>query len=449
MSAALGMLSHAHDNTGDESRDMRRDVPLRARSGHRVRLRFGWSAPPATASTLIARWNGKTGSQNFTGRRLLEGKVRHPMSRHVSRAFGAVAAGFALTASGLAPACATSAARPGLSGRAAQPATICCGVSAVAATSARNAWAVGGGPRTVILHWNGTAWKRVPSPGHASSTFLTSVAVISADDAWAVGYTSGPTGKDALMILHWNGTTWKQVPSPNPSAGTVLDGVTATSADDAWAVGYTGMGPSTCRRCATLILHWNGTTWKRVPSPNPSAGSVLDSVAATSAGNAWAVGYTPSLAGSTLILHWNGKTWRRVPSPNPAAGVLESVAAASARSAWAVGYSHGGTLILHWNGKTWRRVPSPNPAAGVLESVAAASAHSAWAAGNTGGGNTMILHWNGTAWEQVRSPNPTPGHGENLTGVAATSARNAWVVGYAGGGGQALIAHWNGVSWMT
>jgi hypothetical protein len=49
----------------------------------------------------------------------------------------------------------------------------------------------------------------------------------------------------------------------------------------------------------------------------------------------------------------------------------------------------------------------------------------------------------------VHSPNPTPGHGENLTGVAATSARNAWVVGYAAGGGQVLIAHWDGVSWMT
>jgi hypothetical protein len=61
----------------------------------------------------------------------------------------------------------------------------------------------------------------------------------------------------------------------------------------------------------------------------------------------------------------------------------------------------------------------------------------------------LILHWTGTAWEQVHSPDPTPGHGENLTGVTATSARNAWVVGYAGGGRQVLIAHWNGVSRMT
>jgi hypothetical protein len=321
------------------------------------------------------------------------------MSRHITRMFCAVAAGFALTASGLATACAASAARPSLSGRTAQSAIICC-VSAVAATSARNAWAVGGGARTVILHWNGTAWKRVPSPVYAYSTFLSSVAVISAGDAWAVGYTSSPAGRDASLILHWNGTTWKQVPSPNPSAGTVLDGVAATSAGDAWAVGFTGMGPRTCRRCTTLMLHWNGKAWKRVPSPNPPGGT------------------------------------------------LTGVAATSARSAWAVGFSQGGTLILHWTGTAWKRVPSPNPATSILEGIAAASARSAWAVGSTDG-RTLILHWTGTAWERVRSPDPTPDHGENLTGVAATSATNAWVAGYAGGGGQALIAHWNGVSWMT
>jgi hypothetical protein len=375
------------------------------------------------------------------------------MSRHITRMFCAVAAGFALTASGLATACAASAARPSLSGRTVQSTIICCGVSAVAATSARNAWAVGGDPRIVILHWNGTAWTRAPSPNLAGH--LSSVAATSADDAWAAGYTSSPAGRDAALILHWNGTTWKQVPSPNPSAGTVLDSMAAISAGDAWAVGYTGMGTLTCRRCATLILHWNGTTWKRVPSPNPSAGSQLDGVAATSAGNAWAVGYTgmgtlTCRRCTTLILHWTGKAWTRVPSPNPpGGGTITGVAATSARSAWAVGYSQGGTLILRWNGKAWTRVPSPTPTTGILECVAAASAHSAWAAGATISGNALILHWTGTAWEQVRTPNPTPGHGENLTGVAATSARNAWVAGYAGGGGQALIAHWNGVSWTT
>jgi hypothetical protein len=48
------------------------------------------------------------------------------------------------------------------------------------------------------------------------------------------------------------------VASPNPgAAGTFLDGVAATSADNAWAVGYTGTEPN----AKTLILHWNGKTW--------------------------------------------------------------------------------------------------------------------------------------------------------------------------------------------
>ena len=170
----------------------------------------------------------------------------------------------------------------------------------------------------MILHWNGTGWKRVPSPSIAGS--LSSVAAISGGDAWAVGDTSTQPGRGAPLILHWNGKAWKRVPSPNGGAGTVLDGVAATSAGDAWAVGYAGMGPRTCRRCTTLTLHWNGKAWRRVPSPNPSIGSVLYAVTAASAGNAWAVGYTPSLARSTLILHWNGKAWTRVPSPNPTAG---------------------------------------------------------------------------------------------------------------------------------
>ncbi len=77
---------------------------------------------------------------------------------------------------------------------------------------------------------------------------------LSAQNAWAVGSTG--TGK--TVILHWNGTAWTQVPSPSPAPSPELRGVTATSANNAWAVGQTG----TAGRIKTLILHWNGTTWK-------------------------------------------------------------------------------------------------------------------------------------------------------------------------------------------
>src|SRR5215472_15370480 len=128
------------------------------------------------------------------------------------------------------------------------------------------------------------------------------VAATSASDVWAVGL----SGARAL-ILHFNGTAWRRVASPAlGGARAVLADVTAVSPHNVWAVGVAG--------AKTLIEHWNGAAWKRVPSPSPQKGAILTGVSAASAGNAWAVGST---AGKTLTLHWNGATWRRVPSPSP------------------------------------------------------------------------------------------------------------------------------------
>ena len=124
------------------------------------------------------------------------------MSRHVTRMFCVVAAGLAL-----ATACAAGAARPGLSGRTAQSAIICCGVSAVAATSARNAWAVGGGPRTMILRWNGTAWEQVHSPDPTRATARTSLAsrpLLPGTHGWP----ATPPAVGRALIAHWNGVSW-------------------------------------------------------------------------------------------------------------------------------------------------------------------------------------------------------------------------------------------------
>src|ERR1700758_502951 len=48
--------------------------------------------------------------------------------------------------------------------------------------------------------------------------FFNGVAATSASNAWAVGGNNGST-----LIAHWDGTAWKQVPSPNrPDAPNVL-----------------------------------------------------------------------------------------------------------------------------------------------------------------------------------------------------------------------------------
>jgi hypothetical protein len=128
----------------------------------------------------------------------------------------------------------------------------------VAAITPSSAWAVGYAAtgtsfQALIVRWNGSRWTRVPSPSPAGSS-LSAVTATSARNAWAVGSTG--TGK--TLILHWNCTAWTQVPSPSPAPSPELLGVTATSANNAWAVGQTG----TAGRIKTLILHWNGATWK-------------------------------------------------------------------------------------------------------------------------------------------------------------------------------------------
>jgi hypothetical protein len=359
----------------------------------------------------------------------------------------------AATAAAVAPVTAAAAvARTGPAGPASSV-TVSGGLSGVAATSVRNAWAVGstGGGRTLIVHWNGKAWRRVPSPSPAGSS-LRGVAATSARSAWAVGCTNcSASGVYQTLILHWNGSTWSRVPSP---AGQ-LSGVAAVSARDAWAVGRTGTTHS-----RALILRWNGSTWKRLPSP----GGNLAGVAATSARSAWAVGDGTSLSSpKTLILRWNGTSWKRVPSPGAGAHFipfLNGVAAVSARSAWAVGDSTncvcgpGVSLILRWNGTSWKRVPSPTPGGGTtLFGVAAVSARRAWAVGLTGQGTsltkTLILGWNGTAWKKV--PSPAPRASSGLFGVAATSAGRAWAVGSTTNSSRkssrTLILRWNGRAW--
>ena len=64
--------------------------------------------------------------------------------------------------------------------------------------------------------------------------------------------------------------------------------------------------------------------WKVQKSLNPGGccdDNRLAGVAATSATNAWAVGYYLNLVNQTLIEHWNGRGWRVQKSPNPGAPV--------------------------------------------------------------------------------------------------------------------------------
>jgi hypothetical protein len=330
----------------------------------------------------------------------------------------------------------------------------------VAVLSPCNAWAVGDYDpgQTLVVHWDGASWTQVPSPDPGTPSRLFGVHALSASNVWAVGeYFDGSIYK--TLIVHWDGSAWTQVPSPNVNGATqnVLKAVRGSSATNVWAVGYFVNSNNVDQ---TLILRWNGTSWKQVPSPDPSGPAMdqeLTSVASNSAQDAWAVGFYYTGLDKSMILHWNGTSWKQVTSPNPGSQgtFLYGVRATSTGSAWAVGSAFNGTadktLIVHWDGSAWKQVKTPNPGGATqnndLNAVAATSATDAWAAGeyDTGTGTrTFVLHWDGSAWTQVTTPNLGGSSiDDSFTSVGASSASNVWAVGryYNGSVDQTMAIH--------
>ena len=346
---------------------------------------------------------------------------------------------------------------------------------AVGASSASDAWAVGdncapGTCTTLALHWNGSAWSKVATPSPGTDGSLDAVTVVSAIDAWAVGNycTTSACSRADTLILHWNGTAWSKVSSPSPSSvNNALSGVVGVSSTDAWAVGYELKG--TAGPDETMILHWNGTAWSRVTTPDPSAagGNFLNAVTATSGSSAFAAGsyYNPANVLDSLILRWNGTSWTKVKTPNPGTTTnqFSGVSASSASDAWAIGQAQtaaSGNLLARWNGTSWSKVSAPGGSTGPgFTAVSADSATDAWLigqfcpsnCGNPGSPvDTATAHWTGAKWSIVSSPSPSPTGRNLLAGVSAVSPGDAWAVGgYPDSSNvqTTLILHWNGTSW--
>jgi hypothetical protein len=299
----------------------------------------------------------------------------------------------------------------------------------------------------------------MPVPQGTNYVDLYGAAARSATDVWVVGREAGDSGYRAL-IEHWDGTAWKVVPSPSPTRGAAeLDGIAVLSRTNAWAVGSSkGVG--------TLVLHWNGTRWKRVPSPNPGDSGIrpsdyLTAVAAISARNVWAVGsYLHRKNGRrsyvTLVLHWDGKHWKQSPSANPGgighANELDAVAADPAGHLWASGAYRNGSgseqpLVERGRTRAWRSVPAQAaPVAAyecTLESLAPLAANDVWAAGTYLDNSrdyasvALVEHWDGHSWRIVQTPDLVHPNGYAiLHGIAAVSATDIWAVGEAGTIGQ-------------
>ena len=210
---------------------------------------------------------------------------------------------------------------------------------------------------------------------------------------------------------------WTVVRSPNRSTNdNDLWSISGSSPSDIWAVGSLLPIPS-ATILHNLALHYNGTSWTRVKTPDAGPeGNQLYGVAALPDGTAWATGIYVQASGHTgraLTMHWSRGKWTIVAAANPGSAddMLFSVAAVSDSDAWAVGAYDGSDgyfhpLIEHWNGQHWTaaRIRGIGSAAdGSLSSVTV-SGRAVWATGQLSGHGSdrqVVLHVVGSHWAVV------------------------------------------------
>jgi hypothetical protein len=209
------------------------------------------------------------------------------------------------------------------------------GLHALESLTSDDVWAAGqysasnGTIQPLFMHWDGQSWRPVRQ-GHGtqqSGGVIFDLVALSGTDIWAVGYKGTPQFAEFLPLAeHWDGTSWRvvEVPSPSPEGANLLQGVSGAAPDDVWAVGYKSDGG--------FIERWDGRTW----SVQLVTDSSLWSVAAVSTDDVWAFGASSETR--SMITHWNGQTWSRLPAPRAGKkSTLLSSSVLSPNDIWAVG----------------------------------------------------------------------------------------------------------------
>jgi hypothetical protein len=308
--------------------------------------------------------------------------------------------------------------------------------AALAAVASALALAAAGSPALAAGGWTPTSI----SGSNGDNVGLNGAFARTSTDAWVVGQLFGLPGQPPPppVTYHWNGSTWSPVPVPALVAANALTAVSASSASDAWAVGFEVLGR---HHRQAVLEHWNGSAW----SPNTSGAVAaafnitLTGVADLSPVNAWAVAAGSESQG---LAHWDGTAWNfaSFPDPNFSPSAGQAISASSASDVWVVGSTFNTTTFAsipeaeHFNGTTWNTVALAQPGGSAkLAAVVTISPANAWAAGEVTsatspvGGGTLIEHWNGSSWSVV--PSPTPGFEPQLSGIAARSASDVIAVG--------------------
>jgi hypothetical protein len=300
-------------------------------------------------------------------------------------------------------------------------------VGAIAAASANNAWTVEGCTRpchtghdgTTLRHWNGKQWQIISQlPAHEAGPYalgLLEIAPGAKSTPWAIytysDYVSSHQLHTQTAVAHWTGKSWSAPALLAKNA--FIQASVAPSSSAVWAFGANAAGKP-------YAVRYNGKSWSQAPAPSIN----VISASAASPADIWVIGTKPGAAKSAwpmAVSHWNGTKWTTSVLPSvPVAGKTEgqplSIVASSADDAWALGYRQGpggsivpneGMVLYHWNGAKWSPVTFPYAESQAF-TISPDGQGGIWLWDEVDPGHHDYLVHDTTAghWSQVKMPRP-------------------------------------------
>ncbi len=183
-----------------------------------------------------------------------------------------------------------------------------------------------GGPRSLVLRYEGGAWTLIPGPQAAPTVTLLDFSAVSSDEAWMLG-TDNRSDSSTTLFYHFVNGGWAVAPQTFSFGAWNL---TMLSADEGWASASKGASNT------LILLHYDGVRWAQFVGP--TVWSAQDETPtglafAIGPGITWMVTSSPETIGlwQETDSHWSPVAW-------PYQDMVPTTLAPSARGElWGIG----------------------------------------------------------------------------------------------------------------
>lgn len=296
----------------------------------------------------------------------------------------------------------------------------------------------------LLYHYQHGIWTRVHVVLHVAGVpHLTSISMDSPTDGWAVGGATQivadsdtPSTQPPAMqgiLLHYDGTTWKQIPSPIQAA---LSDVYMLSATNGWAL------TESLPNQVPEILHYDGATWTAQPLPASLTANAsqqflsLNGLTALADGEAWVTGVVFPTGGSSSTSGGNSGT-----------GGSASSSTAPGRQGSSISPSVPSSVILHYTAGAW--TVQAAFAHAIVNDIAMGAPDDGWAIGqdipvsSSSNGqpsqqtpnapSTLFLRYSAGHWARVAVAVPGDDSTKKalFTHISLLSPTDGWLIGMA------------------